>query len=228
MNIGFSFWFSLNPKKLNKEERVHIKNKLDVSFQKSDFFKNNFFTRSFQLFLPYGPGRLTETEIKDIDSKKWKEISINRKLNILLPKSVQNEIIKALEDLGSNNTIEFYENFAEYSKLIKVKDYDMLLVNNDLSSIDLRSSLIVTFNPSRPLVFTDEKDGHFTNLLKSIKNEQNTRLRYQEIKHLGRKVLEDTLVYPLFYKMGFIFTKNNIDLSDLSKAGAETLSWKIK
>ena len=145
-----------------------------------------------------------------------------------MPKSVQNEILKSLEKLDCKIKIEFYENFAEYSKLIKIKDYDILLVNNDLSSIDLRSSLIVTFNPSRPLVFTDKKNSSYNRLLKKIQNEQNTAARYQGIKELGQKVLEDTLIYPLFYKMGFIFTKNNIDLSDLSKAGAETFSWKIK
>ena len=67
MNLGFSFWFSLNPNKLKKEERLYLKKKLDSFFQKNEFFKDNILKRSFQLFLPYGPGRLTETEIKDIE-----------------------------------------------------------------------------------------------------------------------------------------------------------------
>lgn len=229
MNLGFSYWFSLNPKNLNLEERTAISKKLNDYWLGSSFFAENNLSRAMQLFLPYGPGRMSEAEIKTIiDSRKQQTVKINRDLKILLPKSIQKEIVKSVESMGFNFRIDYYENFNEYAKMINEKNYDILFVNNDLSSIDLRSSLIVTFNQSRPLVFIDEKDQEYNKLLKSIKTEQSAPLRYQGIKGLGKKVLEDALVVPIYFKMGIVLSKKNIDLSDWNKAGAETFAWKIK
>lgn len=228
MNLGFSFWFAFNPMTLNKEERLYLKNKLNAYWQYSPFFTDNILTRSYQLFLPYGPGRLTEKDIHEIEVKQSLGKNIKKTLSVLLSKTAQSEIEKSLLSTGIKLKIEYYENFTEYAKLIKNKKYDIVFVNNDLSSIDLRSSLIVTFNPSRPLVFIDKQNGQYEDLLKLIKNEQSTPLRHQGIKKLGHKILEDVLVYPLFYKMGLVLTKNNINLSDWNKAGAETFVWKIK
>lgn len=228
LNLGFSFWFALNPNNLKKDERVYIKNKLDHYWKNNNFFKDNIHNRSYQLFLPYGPGRLAEDEVKKINSTLVNETYINRVITVLLSKSVPSEIEKSLLSMGIKIKIDHYDNFTEYSKLIKSKKYDIVYVNNDLSSIDLRSSLLVTFNPSRPLVFVDKDNKEYELLLKTIKSEQNTRLRYQGIKKLGAKVLEDVLVYPLFYSMTDVFAKKNIDLNDWNKAGAETFSWKIK
>lgn len=229
MNLGFSYWLALNPEKLNLSERKSISEKLNDYWKDSSFFAENNLIRSSQLFLPYGPGRLTETEVKGIlSAQKGRPVEIQRTLSVLLPKSIQKEIEKSIQSIGLKLKIDHYENFNEYAKMIKAHKYDMLFVNNDLSSIDLRSSLIVTFNPSRPLVFTEEKNQEYDSLLKTIKTEQNSRLRYQGIKKLGQKVLEDALVVPLFYKMGIVLTKKHIDLSDWNKAGAETFSWKIK
>lgn len=228
MNLGFSFWFALNPKNLSLSERESISERVTKYWKGSTFFAENNLIPSSQLFLPYGPGRMNEAEIEAISSKKHASVEIKRTLSVLLPKSVQKEIENSLNAIGAKTKIEYYENFSEYATMIKAKDYDIVFVNNDLSSIDLRSSLIVTFNPSRPLVFVDEKNKQFNELLKSIKTEQNTSLRYQGIKKLGQKVLEDALVVPLYYKMGVVLTKKGIDLSDWNKAGAETFSWKIK
>lgn len=229
MNLGFSYWFSLNPKHLNLEERTAIFNKLNDYWAGSSFFAENNLSRATQLFLPYGPGRMTETEINAVlVTRKPQVVKLQRELKVLLPKSIQKEIIKSVESMGFKIKIDYYENFNEYTKMINAQTYDILFVNNDLSSIDLRSSLIVTFNPSRQLVFIDEKDHEYNKLLKSIKTEQSAPLRYQGIKALGKKVLEDALVVPLYYKMGIVLTKKNIDLSDWNKAGAETFAWKIK
>lgn len=229
MNLGFSYWFSLNPKNLNLEERTAISNKLNDYWAGSSFFAENNLSRATQLFLPYGPGRMTEAEISAaLAARKPQVVKINRELKVLLPKSIQQEIVKSVESMGFKIKIAYYENFNEYAKMINAQSYDILFVNNDLSSIDLRSSLIVTFNPSRQLVFIDEKDQEYNKLLKSIKTEQSAPLRYQVIKALGKKVLEDALVVPFYYKMGIVLTKKNIDLSDWNKAGAETFAWKIK
>lgn len=229
MNLGFSYWFSLNPKNLNLDERTAISKKLNDYWAGSSFFAENNLSRATQLFLPYGPGRMTDTEIRTVlSAHKHKPVKIQRDLKILLPKSIQKEIVKSVDSMGFKIKIDYYENFNEYSKMINTQSYDILFVNNDLSSIDLRSSLIVTFNPSRQLVFIDEKDQEYNKLLKSIKTEQSAPLRYQGIKALGKKVLEDAIVVPFYYKMGIVLAKKNIDLSDWNKAGAETFAWKIK
>lgn len=229
MNLGFSFWFVLNPELLNLKERKTISEKINQYWKDSSFFTDNNLIRSSQLFLPYGPGRMTEEEVKEVlAGQRVQSIEIKRPLKALLPKSIQKEIEKSIQSLGVTVKIDHYENFNEYDKMIKSKKYDILFVNNDLSSIDLRSSLIVTFNPSRPLVFIEEKNQEYQDLLKTIKTNQSSPVRYQGIKKLGQKVLEDALVVPLYYKMGIVLAKKHIDLSGWHKAGAETFSWKIK
>lgn len=229
LNLGFSYWLSLNPNTLNRNERVQIKHKLDSILKNSSFFSSNNFSRSRQLFLPYGPGRLTDEDIDSINVKLGKDASHKlRKLKILLPKSIQNELLQVLKTSFDQLDLHFYSAFSEYSKLIKQHKYDISLVNNDLSSIDLRSSLGVTFNTSRPLVWTKKNNKDYVALLKSINTELNSVKRYASIKQLGEKLLSDVIVYPLYYDYGFVFAKNGIDLSLLNKSGAETFSWKIK
>jgi hypothetical protein len=229
LNLGFSYWLSLNPNTLNTNERVQIKHKLDSILKNSSFFSNNNFSRSRQLFLPYGPGRLTDADIDSINIKLGKDTSHElKKVKILLPKKVQNELLLILKSSFPNLDIHFYSNFSEYSNLIKTSNYDIALVNNDLSSIDLRSSIIVTFNESRPLIWIDKNNKNYVTLLKNIQTEQNTMIRYASIKKLGGKILADVILYPLYYDYGFIFVKNGIDLSLLNKSGAETFSWKVK
>ncbi len=229
LNLGFSYWLSLNPNTLNKNERIQIKHKLDSIFKNSSFFSNNNFSRSRQLFLPYGPGRLTDEDIDSINLKLGMDTSQKlKKIKVLLPKSIQNELLLLLKSSFDQLDLHFYSDFAEYSKLIKQHQYDISLVNNDLSSIDLRSSLVVTFNTSRPLVWTEKNNKDYVSLLKSINTELNSVKRYASIKQLGEKLLSDAIVYPLYYDYGFVFAKKGIDLSQLNKSGAETFSWKIK
>jgi hypothetical protein len=169
LNLGFSYWLSLNPNTLNTNERVQIKHKLDSILKNSSFFSNNNFSRSRQLFLPYGPGRLTDADIDSINIKLGKDTSHElKKVKILLPKKVQNELLLILKSSFPNLDIHFYSNFSEYSNLIKTSNYDIALVNNDLSSIDLRSSIIVTFNESRPLIWIDKNNKNYVTLLKNI------------------------------------------------------------
>lgn len=229
LNLGFSYWLSLNPNTLNINERVQIKHKLDSILKSSSFFTNNNFSRSRQLFLPHGPGRLTDKDIEAINTKLGKESSQKlKKIKILLPKNIQNELLQSVKLSFDQFDIHYYSDFAEYAKLIKLQQYDIGLVNNDLSSIDLRSSLIVTFNTSRPLVWTDKNNKDYETILKSINTELNSTKRYTFIKNLGEKLLSDTIVYPLYYDYGFILAKKGIDLSQLNISGAETFSWKIK
>lgn len=229
LNLGFSYWLSLNPNTLNANERIFIKHKLDSMLKDSTFFSNNNFTRSRQLFLPYGPGRLTDEGIDSINSKLSKVTSAKlEKVKMLLPKSIQQELLLQLKSAFNQIDLHYYSDFSEYAKLIKQHQYDVSLVNNDLSSIDLRSSLVVTFNSSRPLVLTEKNKTDYQELLKQINTELNSKKRYELIKLLGEKLLSDVIIYPLYYDYGFVLAKNGIDLSQLNKSGAETFSWKIK
>jgi ABC-type transport system substrate-binding protein len=228
-NIGFSYWLSLNPNTLSKDERIQIKTNLELVFKTSDLFSKNNLIRSHQLFLPYGPGRLSDIEIEKINTNLDKEKNLQlKKLKILLPKNIQAEILNNIKTAFSNSEINFYLNFEEYAQLVQTTPYDISLVNNDFSCIDLRSSLMVTFNSSRPLIWTNNNDTDYSILLKNITTEINSLKRYALIKKVGEQILADVLVYPLYYKYGYVFVKNGIDLSALNKLGVETLSWKIK
>lgn len=229
LNLGFSYWLSLNPNTLNLDERIQIKNKLDKALENLSFFADNNLSRSRQLFLPYGPGRLTDNEIDSINKKlSIKPSAQINKIKILLPKNIQSELLTCLKYAFEKIEITFYSDFSEYSKLIKLHRFDVSLVNNDLSSIDLRSSIIVTFNQARPLVWTQDNNQDYKDLLNDINTEMNSLKRYASIKQLGENLLKDVIVYPLYYDYGFILAKKSIDLSQLNKSGSETLSWKIK
>lgn len=229
LNLGFSYWLSLNPNTLELDERIQIKKKLDQTLENLPFFADNNLSRSRQLFLPYGPGRLTDNEINSINQTHTNKTLIKiKKLKILLPQIIQVELLTNLKSIFENAEISFYSDFSEYSKLIKLKKFDVSLVNNDLSSIDLRSSIIVTFNPSRPLVWIEENNKEYLELLRNINTEMISLKRYASIKRLSENLLRDVIVYPLYYDYGFVLAKNSIDLSQLNKSGSETLSWKIK
>lgn len=229
LNMGFSYWFSLNPNTLNYSERLNIKNILDSILKDSSIFEKNRLSRANQLFLPLGPGRLKENEIHNINlSLTIKNNNPLKKLNFLLPRDINPELLKIIQNGFKNYTISYYSNFSEYSKIIKHSSFDLYLVNNDLSSIDLRSSIIVTFNKNRPLVFLEKNNIFYEEILNKIENQQNSLKRYSEIKNLGEKILKDVLIYPLYYDLGYVLVKQGIDLSALNQAGAETFSWKIK
>ncbi len=229
LNLGFSYWLSLNPNTLTFHERLQIKQHLDLYFKNDSFFKKNHLTKSRQLFLPYGPGRLSEEEIDEIEKNiKGTAQKSLRKIKVLLPKNIQKDLLHFLEKNLTNSVFYFYSDFSEYDKMIKKEKFDINLVNNDLSSIDLRSSLIVTFNKSRPLVWTDEKSTDYSTLLASITTSLDSTKRYSSIKSLGEKILKDVIVYPLYYKYGFVLVKKGIDLTHWNKSGAETSSWKVK
>ena len=230
-NMGFSYWLSVNPNLLSYSERLSIKNCLDNVLSKSNFFNENNLSRSQQLFLPYGPGRLTQEEIKTIDSKFVSNnptIINNKTVSILLPKGIHSQLLELIKSALPSSKISYYSNFSEYSTMIQKKEYDIALLNNDLSSVDLRSSIIVTFNKSRPLVFLDSKNKDYELMLKNINIEQNSSVRNSEIKKLGESLLKDVIIYPLYYDYGYVFVKKGLDLSGLNQFSAETFSWKIK
>ena len=228
LNLGFSYWLSLNPNTLSLVERKMIRKRLDNQLKASDFFEKNNLERAQQLFLPLGPGRLSEAEIEELKIPKTSTDMKLKKLSLLLPKNIQEQLLNELKKSFLEFEISYYKDFTEYSSKIKNHIYDIILVNNDLSSIDLRSSIMVTFNPSRPLVWLSHSDKAIENNINKIKVETNSTKRYEYIKKLSSSVLEDVLVYPLYYDYGYFFAKEKLDLSNLNKAGAETFSWKIK
>lgn len=229
LNLGFSYWLSLNPTTLSIGERVQVKHKLDSSLKKSSFFSDNKISRSRQLYLPYGPGRLIDKDIDDINTKLEKCSSRKlKKVKILLPQNIQNELLQSIKLSFDQCELHYYSDFSEYANLITLYQYDIGLVNNDFSSIDLRSSLLVTFNTSRPLVWIEKNNTNYESTLKGINTELNSEKRYALIKELGERLLSDVVIYPLYYDYGFMLVKESIDLSRLNISTAETFSWKIK
>lgn len=229
LNLGFSYWFSLNPKSLTLEERIVISEKMNNYLNGSSFFEKNNLNRARQLYLPDGPGRLTKGEVDALlKNQKFSSLRVDRVLIFLLPKNIQPEILKAVDALGLATNVAYYENFSDYANLVRTNTYDAAYVNNDLSAIDLRPSLIVTFNPSRPLVFIDENEPGYASLLRAVKGEQVSAVRYKRIKELGRRVLQDALVVPVYYKMGIVLVKGGVDLSGWDRDCVETCVWKVK
>lgn len=228
LNLGFSYWFSINPQQLNFQERKIVSSKLKNTFENFEFFSQNDLEKSEQLFIPFGPGRLSKEEIERIKLSNEMNIQPLKRLQILLPKNIQKDLLEKIKLSFVKDEITFYNDFKQYSSLIKERNFDLALVNNDLSSIDLRSSIQVTFNKSRPLIWTDNKNLDIQALIESIGTEVNSQKRYLLIRKLGEEVLREALVYPLYYDYGFVFVKKGIDMSSLNKAGSETFSWKIK
>jgi len=100
--------------------------------------------------------------------------------------------------------------------------------NNDFSSSDILENLLVTFNPSRPLIFPGEQVAYYRGLLDKISTEDDALKKYQLYKELGTSLLRKGFLVPIAYKNLIVFHRKSLDFSEWSTLFPDILFWKIK
>lgn len=228
-HIGFTFWLSVNPKS------TVFKSKRDRDFFYS-VFKKNFVIFSNdvsieiaqQLYLPKGPGRLKNEEIEAIVSKKASSKSdlSSKSIKVLLPVVFEHnkKIIDILKENFKTVKIDYYNDQDEFVKK-KYSKYDLFLINNDFSSLDLYENLSVSFNPVRPLIYSNAK---IKKLLHTLKDTIDEKDAYELYKSIGRALLEDSLIVPVVHKNILFIKSKDLDISAWSQQFPEISAWKIK
>lgn len=227
-HIGFTYWITLNTKKNTFSSRANRK-AISALFSQKFNIKEEFDTeRAKQLYLPNGPGRLSDKEISKIsynnkvESKKLNKMT----LSILLPKNfdLNSKIVSILEENTKKLKISYYNNQKDFIDQ-KYNNFDLFVTNNDFSSLDLYENIFVTFNSKRPLIYKNLK---ISNILREIKKTVDEESLYSQYKKIGHHVLNDNLIIPLIHKKIIFVKKKNIDLSDWSNLFPEVSAWKIK
>lgn len=236
---GFSYWIALNPNSQILEDlctRQYIQAKIHQAITTKSKKLPPYLYLSDQIFLPNGPGRPDKDTIKSFwqrrEAIKCEKPIGGKKLIFLMSQKFvfRDEVIAALQKIGFELNIQEYKNFTEYSTLIAQQSFDLLQVNNDLASIDLRGALNVTFNQDRPLIIRKERDSS-SNLDEAIRKMNSSfkdEERFQAIKEIGITVLENALVVPIYFSRLPILTNNRIDASAWTSPTPEFDLWKIK
>ncbi len=233
-HIGYSYWVSINPnsKKLaTNEQRIQIQqilSKTNAAMEQSPLF----WSKAEQLYLPDGPGRPSEVEIKSI----WNKIhSISTKKNLpteLSLLSLNNttfteSISKALNEKSIKVTITYAKTIQEFHKLNKAKSFDLLFVNNDFSSANLLSNLEVTFNKDHPLILTKKGDSSFTRLVERSSQAESSEDRNKIFVQIAIELLKEGLIAPIAFNKIIFLHQPNVDLSNWSTLFPEISLWKL-
>lgn len=233
--LGFTYWLSLNANSSrlqNVEYRKYLQKLLKIDGQtikKTSVLLDE----ANELYLTNGPGRLHKNEV----IKFWGEKNINKpkdftaNLDILIFKhfKLTNQIVTLLKDVGIKATVHYYDNFTQYAELIKQKDkYDIVQVNMDFSSIDLRGSLDVSFNEARPLILLEKGNTEIKELLNKINTTIEDEKRFAYVEKIGRIILEKGYLVPLYYFNTLVYYKPNLNLDDWSDVVTDVGIWKAK
>lgn len=228
--LGFTFFVSMNPNTLDIGNRRFIQNLIDPSrFDYSDRIRNS---NAYQLYLPNGPGRISDDDV----GKTWKTIkatkapkTLHTQLSILMPKKFDNseKMKKFLEDGGYKISVTEYDTYEKYADYIRSTTFDLVIANNDYSSIDLRGNIAVTFNKERPLILLNKSKSKAQDLIDAIVIETDANKRNAKIKDLGALLLTEAYIVPLFYSDVVVLAKKDIDLSAWSQIVPEIGIWKL-
>lgn len=236
--LGFSFFLGINPNRPQLADlsvRQYLQNILRLS--KNDIPADLYYLeKADQVYLAGGPGRLNQKEVEAIRTKAAavkKPDNLPKSLVLLISARfpLEKVLVDKLSKVGIQVVVKKYKDFSEYAELIKDPSlFDLIQVNNDFSSLDLRGSLEVTFNESRPLLLIDkgEKGLKAQNLLNSISNTLDDKKRFNFIHELGQIVLEEAWVVPLYYYNTLVYVREGIDLSNLSSIVPDVSIWKMK
>ncbi|HYX32155.1 MAG TPA: hypothetical protein VE954_03515, partial [Oligoflexus sp.] len=229
--LGFTFFASLNSDTVDQQNRSYIQKLLNPnSFTYKDSWRKK---PAFQLYLPNGPGRISDKEAEKIwtDIAKTPDPKVKKKqLTILLPSAFEltDAVNEKLTSAGYQTVLKKYRDFTEYANEIRTNTYDIVFANNDFSSIDLRGNIAVTFNPERPLILASKKNPQISNIVNGIVKETNYENRNSRIKELGKSLISDAYIIPIYYHEVLVLTKPGFDLSAWSQIVPEIGIWKVK
>lgn len=231
-NMGYTFFISLNPKTSNfnsvVKRRSFLKflSELELTLEKYA----PIWEKANQLYLKGGLGRPSSSEI----SQAWRDIKSTKSLNLptklkLLCSSKFNfstELIQYLQSHGIDVELTKYDDFTEYTELIKRSEFDLIQVNNDFSSIELLENLLVTFRESRPLILTN--NTQIKKLLKSAEEAETIEQKSEIIKTIGLKIINDGLVYPVAHYKKLVYAKKNISFKKWSGLFPDMRIYKLE
>ncbi len=228
--LAFSYWLSLS-NAFTKQQRFFLQQILTPT---TEMFKDNIFIeKALQLYLPYGPGRLSHDDIKSLqktsDIKPTNTLG-QKSIKILLSEDyhLTNYIKSQLSKNGIKADFTYYKNFDEYADIIKkIDDYDVVQANNDFSAVNLRESLNVSFLPTRPLIHAFN-DSSITKLLEEINKTADTDITSKDIKKIGEILLTEGHIIPQFYFYSVILHKDEFSMEKWSLVYPEFSLWKIK
>lgn len=236
--LGFSFFIGINPVRpylADVSVRRYIQNALKLSA--SDMPPELYYLeKANQLYLSGGPGRLTQQEVKALcheASTVAKPSNLPKSLVLLMSARfpLEKVIVDKLQKIDIEVIVKKYKDFTEYAEMIKDPSlFDLIQVNNDFSSLDLRGSLEVTFNESRPLLLMDktEKGQKAKTILTKISNTIDDKKRSSLIHELAGILLEEAWYVPLYYYNTLVYVRDGIDLYHLSSVVPDVSVWKMK
>lgn len=230
--LGFTYWLSINPNIFSLEERHIIRSALHFN---DDDIKNigDCYKKANQLYLSGGPGRLKYDELPQFNVPKNESIlksMATKSVQIFIQKDfpLENVIKKNLSKIFNKVDITHYNNFSEYADIIKDSNrFGIILANNDFSSIDLRGSLNVTFNKDRPLILTKNNNEKIFSMLDLINTTENATIRNNMIKDIGKYLLQESYIEPVYYFNLVWFYSSDIGLQNLLPYTSDVSIWKI-
>ncbi len=231
-HVGYSYWFSLNPKSQlfeNSTQRKWFQNLIHKT--KLDFSNlSTFWIRADQIYLPDGFGRPSPEQI----TKMWHHIDDTAsknapgKLRLAVSKSFPwtEQIVNELKSQNVVVRLIFYSTAAEFEQISGAGNFDAILVNNDFSDSHLVENLLVTFSDSRPLVFTGSDRTLQAKLSKATRSadmDESIKLSIE----IGLDLLSKGLVAPIAYNRKSFYARSNLDLSEWSELQSDLCFWKV-
>jgi len=225
-HVGYTFWISLNPESktfANKDLRQSFQKALYAAFER-EFEPTFSWSMANQLYFPQGPGRIPRDWTREFWDKQAKvKAEGKQKISALLSskfqfsQNLQKCLLETASAHGLQLDIETYADQAEFAEKLKQKNWDLYLINNDYSSLELVKSLVVTFNREKPLVKLASTDAVARKLWSDIQTTSDNETKHTGLEALGRHFLEEALIVPLLYKEVPIIKDRRVDLSQWSQ-----------
>src|SRR5690606_36094544 len=125
--------------------------------------------------------------------------NIDLELNVLLDESFpfSKRIIEQLNSHNIKTKVDWVSPGNNIFDVLKNKDYDLIMVRNDFSSIDLHENLQTSFNENNPLIITSETEKQYKKELSSALNLETTEERSEIYKQIAIDILNKGYVVPL-------------------------------
>lgn len=230
-HMGFSFWITCNVftkqmKSLDNRRYVQSLLKPGVIDITS---RSPVWTPSLQLYLPDNAGRPNQKWLDEF----WNSLKPERpegfpaKLSLLVSEDFPftKKISEQFKAQGIELEITTYSTMGDFARESR-KSYDLIQINNDFSSLDVMSNLLVTFGEARPLIFT-EKSSRLKQLMKNLNSEIDLENRYPIYEEIAKEVLTGAYIAPIAYFNIVYYHRNNLDVSHWSRLFSDVSLWKV-
>jgi hypothetical protein len=234
---GYSYWLSLNPRSprlTNVENRRWLQKLLGPDRIEMKGLAPTW-TRAHQLYLPDGPGRPSETELRQF----WSQLESRAKpagaptvVNLLLS-SDKYPFLPLIEAALNREGIQVHRRIAaSFDDFLRQvanppPDVDLFLINNDLSGPDLTQSIDVTFDGRYPLIPL-QSESTAPAILKEIRRETSRDHRQRLLQKLALLLLQDANIIPIGYFNVVYYYSGAYDASEWSTLFSDVALWRLK